>query len=61
MSDGFAFLQLTKVERLETEKAMLLMALKQWEKFAADNQWTDEDITWLPTTRAAIAAAEGAK
>jgi hypothetical protein len=61
MSDGFAFLQLTKVERLETEKAMLLMALKQWEKFAADNQWTDEDITWLPVTRAAIAAAEVAK
>jgi hypothetical protein len=61
MSDGFAFLQLTKVERLETEKDLLLTELKRWEKFAADNQWTDEDCTWLPTTRAAIAAAEGAK
>lgn len=37
----------------------LYRELKRWEQFARDNQWTDEDITWLPATRAAIAKAEG--
>lgn len=61
MSDGYAFSLLSKVERLEAEKAVLLAALERWEQYARDNQYTDEDCTFLPTTRAAIAQARGAK
>lgn len=58
MSDGYAFSLASKVERLESEKADLLAALERWERFARDNQYTDEDCTFLPTTRAAIAKAK---
>lgn len=37
----------------------LLAALERWERFARDNQYTDEDCTFLPATRAAIAKAKG--
>ena len=37
----------------------LLAALKRWEQFAMDNQWSDADCTFLESTRAAIAKAEG--
>jgi hypothetical protein len=36
----------------------LLDALKRWEQFAQDNQWSESDCTFLAETRAAIAAAE---
>lgn len=43
------------------EAPPVLVALKRWELFARDNLWTDEDITWLADTRAAIAGAESAE
>ncbi len=36
----------------------ILAALKRWEQFAQDNQWSESDCTFLAETRAAIAAAE---
>lgn len=38
----------------------LAAALKTWHKFAIDNKWDDENCTFLPDTRAALASVGAA-
>lgn len=45
----------------EANDPEVLSALKRWEQYARDNRYTDEDCTFLPATRAAIARAGGSK
>jgi len=47
--------------RLMAAAPDLLVALKRWEEYARDNNYSDEGCTFLQQTRAAIAKAEGSQ